>query len=72
MRLQSAKLNLENEFEVLKHKIAQTKEAWNDTVQRRFYAQFLDDLPKEFRHYMDSLTELKESFEKAERIICEL
>jgi hypothetical protein len=41
-------------------------------VQRRFYAQFLDDLPKEFRHYMDSLTELKESFEKAERIICEL
>lgn len=72
MSIQAAQMSMGNEFEILKHKIAQTSEAWNDPVQRKFYAQFLDNLPKEFQHYMAALTELNEAFEDAERVIYEL
>ncbi len=72
MSLKAATLRMENEFEILKHKIELTKEAWNDQVQQRFYGQFLDDWPKEFQYYMAALTKLNKAFEEAERVIYEL
>lgn len=72
MSIQTAQMSMRNEFGILKHRIAQTSEAWNDSVQRKFYAQFLDNLPNEFQHYMAALTGLNEAFEDAERVIYEL
>jgi len=72
MNFQSEQLRLENEFDVLKQMASQTNEAWNDPVQLRFYDQFLDNFPKEFRAYITELSKLDKSFEIAERTINEL
>lgn len=72
MSIQSTQLSMENEFKVLKDRISQTSEAWDDPVQKKFYGQFLDNIPKEFQHYMAVLTKLDEIFDRAERRIQKL
>ncbi len=66
------KIQLENEFAVLKQQIIQTNEAWDDPVQQRFYCQFVDILIEEFHAYVNELSKLDKAFEKAEQaiIIC--
>ena len=60
---------IKSDFSVLKHQISLTSENWNDPVQKKYYKQFLDSLPKEFNNYIKSLEELDITFELAEKII---
>lgn len=69
MSFQSDKANLESAFDVLKQQSASTFENWDDPVQRRFYEQFINSLPKEFQAYITELSKLDKSFEKAEQTI---
>jgi|GEM_PF-3081684 len=69
MSFQSDKSKLENEFDVLKQQASSTVESWDDPVQRRFYEQFVNSLPKEFHTYINELVKLDKSFEKAEQTI---
>jgi len=69
MSFQSDKLKLENEFSVLKQQASSTMENWDDQVQRRFYEQFINSLPKEFFAYINELNNLDKSFEFAEEKI---
>jgi flagellar biosynthesis chaperone FliJ len=69
MSFQSDKANLESAFDVLKQQWASTFENWDDPVQRRFYEQFINSLPKEFYDYITALSKLDKSFEKAEQTI---
>lgn len=69
MSFQSDKANLESAFDVLKQQSASTFENWDDPVQRRFYEQFINSLPKEFHAYTSELSKLDKSFEKAELTI---
>lgn len=69
MSFQSNKANLESEFDVLKQQSASTFENWDDPVQRRFYEQFINSLPKEFYSFITELLKLDKSFEKAEQTI---
>jgi hypothetical protein len=72
MSLQVEKQQLENEFSILSQQASQTSEAWNDPVQRRFYDQFINNMPKEFAHFINELHKLDTSFENAERVIASL
>jgi flagellar biosynthesis chaperone FliJ len=67
MSFQEDKSHLESAFSALKQQISSTSENWNDSVQRRFYQQFLDSLPKEFLAYINNLDKLDKSFETAEK-----
>ena len=69
MSFQVDKNRLESKFEVLKQQSASTFENWEDPVQRRFYEQFINTLPKEFKTYIDELSKLDKTFERAENII---
>ncbi|HMP22464.1 MAG TPA: hypothetical protein PKC39_16020 [Ferruginibacter sp.] len=69
MSFQSHKTILESAFDVLKLQSASTFENWDDPVQRRFYEQFINSLPKEFYAYITELSKLDKSFEKAEQSI---
>jgi hypothetical protein len=69
MSFQPDKSELESKFDVLKQQASLTMESWNDLVQRRFYKQFIDTLPKEFFAYISSLNKLDKSFETAEQHI---
>lgn len=69
MSFQSDKVNLEGAFAVLKQQSASTFENWDDPIQRRFYEQFINSLPKEFHAYLTELSKLDKSFEKAEQAI---
>lgn len=69
MSFQSDKANLESVFDVLKQQSASTSENWKDQVQERFYEQFINSLPKEFRAYITELSKIDNSFEKAEQTI---
>ena len=65
-------LDILNDFSILKQQIALTSENWNDSVQMKFYKQFLNPLPREFSNYVKSLENLDKVFESAERTIDEL
>ena len=69
MSFQPDKSQLENTFIVLKQQVHQTSEAWKDSVQERFYEQFINSLPKEFLAYINELNKLDKSFETAEQHI---
>jgi len=69
MSFQSDKSKLKSEFDVLKQQASSTFESWDDPVQRRFYEQFVNSLPKEFYAYINELAKLDKSFEKAEQTI---
>lgn len=69
MSFQSNKSDLENSFDVLKQQSSSTSENWDDPVQRRFYEQFINSLPKEFHAYITELSKLDKSFENAEQSI---
>lgn len=66
MSFQPDKSQLESSFDVLKQQASQTNEAWKDSVQERFYEQFINSLPRDFRIYIDKLNKLDKSFETAE------
>ena len=69
MSFHSYRTYLENAFDVLQQQSASTIENWEDPVQRRFYEQFINSLPKEIHAYLTELTKLDKSFEKAEQAI---
>lgn len=69
MSFQSDKSQLENAFAVLKQQSSLTNEEWKDSVQERFYEQFIVSLPKEFYSYINALSKLDKSFEFAEQNI---
>lgn len=69
MSFRSDKSKLECEIDVLKQQASSTVESWDDPVQRRFYEQFVNSLPKEFQTYINELVKLGKSFEKAEETI---
>lgn len=69
MSFQSNKTNLESAFDVLKQQSSSTSENWDDPIQRRFYEQFINSLPKEFHAYISELSKLDKSFENAEQSI---
>jgi len=66
MNFKDNKESLESAFGVLKHQISSTTENWKDKVQERYYKEYLDDLPKEFRIYIEALDKLEQSFKNAE------
>lgn len=72
MSFQPDKSHLENVIAVLNNQAAQTNEEWKDSVQERFYEQFINSLPKEFFAYIKELDKLDHIFEKTERSINEL
>jgi len=69
MSLQPDISQLQSGFAVLKQQAASTSESWNDSVQQRFYEQFINSLPKEFMNFLNELNKLDNSFEKAEQTI---
>jgi hypothetical protein len=72
MSFQPDKEILENGFDALKQQISSTSENWNDSVQRRFYEQFINSLPKEFITFVNALNKIDKSFESSERHISDL
>lgn len=72
MSFQPDKSQLESSFDVLKQQASSTNEAWKDSVQEKFYRQFIDSLPQEFRAYIKELNKLDKSFETAEQHINDL
>ncbi|MEI8203260.1 MAG: hypothetical protein WCH34_09630, partial [Bacteroidota bacterium] len=62
-------LKLKEDFSVLNNQTLETSEHWNDSVQRRFYEQFINSLPKEFQSYINELDRLDKIFESAEHKI---
>jgi len=72
MSFQPEIANLKNEYDFLNQQASATKEGWNDLVQRRFYQEFIDSLPKEFNTYINELTKLDNSFITAEKNIYNL
>ena len=72
MSFQPVKSQLESSFDVLKQQASSTNEAWKDSIQERFYKQFIDSLPQEFRAYINELNKLDKSFDLAEKQINEL
>jgi len=69
MSFQSNKLQLESSFDVLKQQASSTFEDWDDPVQRRFYEQFINSLPRDFFSFINELNKLDKSFESAEQQI---
>jgi hypothetical protein len=72
MSFQLDKSQLENAFAVLNNQASQTNEEWKDSVQERFYDQFINSLPKEFFSYIQELNKLDQIFENTEQMISEL
>jgi len=72
MNFQIDKSKLENDFAILKQQANQTNEAWKDSVQERFYDQFINSLPKEFNYYINALNKLDKLFDSAEHKISDL
>jgi len=72
MSLQPKISEIKSDFSVLKQQGVSTSENWNDSVQNKFYEQFIDSLPKEFNNYIKSLNHLDKKFESSERLIDEL
>lgn len=72
MSFQSDKSKLESEFDVLKKQASSTVESWDDPVQRRFYEQFVNSLPKDFYAYTNELIKLDKAFERGEQEISNL
>ncbi len=72
MSFQPDKSQLESSFVVLKQQTISTFENWDDPVQRRFYEQFINSLPKEFLTYINELNKLDISFETTEQNINDL
>ncbi len=72
MSFQLQKTHLENIFKILQQQSESTAESWNDPVQRRFYEEFINSLPKEFIAYINELTRIGKSFEQAEQHISRL
>jgi hypothetical protein len=72
MSFQPDKSQLENAFAIIKQQASQTNEAWIDSVQERFYEQFINSLPKEFFTYINELNRLDKSFDTAEQHINDL
>lgn len=72
MSFQSYKEKLENEFAFLKKQESLTRENWKDSVQNRFYKEYINDLPAEFQSYVNALDKLEEAFQRAENNIEEL
>ena len=72
MSLQPKISEIKSDFSVLKQEGVSTSENWNDSVQNKFYEQFIDSLPKEFNNYIKSLDKLDKTFELSERVIDEL
>ncbi len=60
---------LENEFSILQKQASETSEIWTDTVQKRYYDQFINNLPKEFEIYNIELRNLDLTIETAEQAI---
>ena len=69
MSFQPDKSRLESSFDVLKQQASSTNDGWKDSVQEKFYRQFIDSLPQEFRAYINELNKLDKSFETAEQHI---
>lgn len=69
MSFQAEKSQLESAFVVLKQRAGSAAESWNDPVQKRFYEQFIETLPKEFTVFIDALNRLDKAFEAAEQRI---
>lgn len=72
MSFQPDKSQLECSFDVLKQQASSTFENWDDPIQRRFYDQFINSLPKEFLAFINELNKLDQSFESAEQHINDL
>ncbi len=72
MSFQHDKSQLESSFDVLKQQASSSSEDWSDPVQKRFYEQFINPLPKLFLEYINELNKLDKSFEKAEQNISSL
>lgn len=72
MSFQPDKSQLESSFDVLKQQASSSSEDWSDPVQRRFYEQFINPLPKLFLEYINDLNKLDKSFETAEQNISSL
>jgi hypothetical protein len=69
MNFQTNKANLDNILQLLKVQSEETSESWNDSVQRRFYEQFIHSLPRELSTFQVELAKLDACFEKIEEII---
>jgi hypothetical protein len=69
MSFQADISQLESAFIGLKQRTGATTESWNDQVQKRFYEQFIDTLPKEFAAFTDALNRLDKILEVAEQRI---
>ena len=72
MSLQPKISVFKSDFSVLKQQGVSTSENWNDSVQKKFYEQFIDYLPKKFNNYIKSLDKLDKTFKLSERVIDEL
>ena len=72
MSFQPDKSQLENAFAVLNQQASLTNEEWKDSVQERFYEQFINSLPKEFFAFIKELDKLDKTFERAVQSINEL
>jgi hypothetical protein len=72
MSFQPNKSQLESSFDVLKQQASSTFENWDDPVQRRFYEQFINSLPRDFFAFIAELNKLDKSFESAEQQISNL
>ena len=69
MNFQSFKINLEDEFVALKQQESLTRDNWKDSVQKRFYEEYINELPAEFQSYINALDKLEEAFQRAEKNI---
>jgi hypothetical protein len=72
MSFQPDKSQLESSFDVLNQQASSTFENWDDPIQRRFYEQFINSLPKEFWTYINELNKLDKLFETSELYINDL
>jgi hypothetical protein len=69
MSFQPDKTLLKSAFAELTQQASSTTESWGDPVQRRFYGQFIDSLPREFMAFINAVDKLDKSFERAEQNI---
>lgn len=69
MNFQLEIVHLTEVYSVLKRQADSTKGKWTDSVQKRFYEQYLDSLDKEFQNHLSELQKLDATFNKAEQMI---
>jgi len=69
MSFQPNKSQLESSYDVLKQQASSTLENWDDPIQRRFYEQFVNSLPRDLLAFVAELNKLDKSFESAEQQI---